>query len=421
MDFDKTILAQGCVMEGDIGLLRPNDNVVGVGCSGVGKSFSLEYPTMLHLEHSSVIATFGKPLEALRMASYYRTKGYDVQICNLDDPDKSDIFFDPIQYLDSFDDISAFANQVVLSVIKKTNDDYWNGKARPLFGGLTAGTLMTKDNPTTTDVLELFDECTVEEHGSGICTRLDGMFEKMRGYDSHCYAVREFYAFRMLPMKTASCVRDTLAVALSTVFPESIRNAMREKPTIDFKTLATNKTALFIICSPVKNSLYHFANLIYDTAIKCLLNYAQEFDDGKLPRKVKMFFDDFGCTAPIQSFPQQISIFRSAGLSVMLLLQSESQLQATYGEENATTILNNCSSYVYFPGGMDRQTCRSVAERMNMPLEDVMYAPVGKVFVMQSGKKPVVRQRYDILNDVRFKDMVSGFSRIEEKLDERLK
>lgn len=119
MDFDKTILAQECVMEGDIGLLRPNDNVVGVGCSGVGKSLSLEYPTMLHLEHSSVIATFGKPLEALRMASYYRTKGYDVQICNLDDPDKSDIFFDPIQYLDSFDDISAFANQVVLSVLKK--------------------------------------------------------------------------------------------------------------------------------------------------------------------------------------------------------------------------------------------------------------------------------------------------------------
>ena len=30
MSFDKTILAQGCVLEGDIGLYRPNDNVAGV-------------------------------------------------------------------------------------------------------------------------------------------------------------------------------------------------------------------------------------------------------------------------------------------------------------------------------------------------------------------------------------------------------
>lgn len=65
MDFDKTILAQGCVLEGDIGLHRPNDNVAGVGISGGGKSLSLEYPTMLRMEHSSMIATFGKPIGKL--------------------------------------------------------------------------------------------------------------------------------------------------------------------------------------------------------------------------------------------------------------------------------------------------------------------------------------------------------------------
>lgn len=35
----------------------------------------------------------------------------------------------------------------------------------------------------------------------------------------------------------------------------------------------------------------------------------------------------------------------------------------------------------YFSGGMDRKTCKSVSERMNMPLEEVMYAPVGEVFI----------------------------------------
>ena len=132
MDFDKTILAQGCVLEGDIGLHRPNDNVAGVGISGGGKSLSLEYPTMLRMEHSSIIATFGKPIEALKMAAYKRKQGYYVQICNLDNPDDGDVFFDPIQYIESFDDITATSRKIVLSTIQNTKDDYWQLKAIPV-------------------------------------------------------------------------------------------------------------------------------------------------------------------------------------------------------------------------------------------------------------------------------------------------
>lgn len=422
MNFDKTILAQDCVLEGDIGLHRPNDNVAGVGISGSGKSLSLEYPTMLHTEHSSIIATFGKPVDALKMAAYKKAQGYHVQICNLDNPDEGDVFFDAIHDIESFNDITATSRKIVLSTIKNTKDDYWQLKAIPVSDCLIEAALRTIDNASMADVLDLFDELTDSEYGTGISDHLLGVFRLLKEHDPHCSAVRQFYAFYNLNRraeKTGSCIIDTLDAAYNTVFPESVRKAMREKPSIDFRKLATEKTALFIICSPVKTSLHHFANLIYDTAIKVLLSYAQEFEDGKLPRKVKLFFDDFGCTTPIQSFPEHISIFRSAGLSVMLLIQSESMLQSIYGEEKAATILNNCSSYVYFPGGMDRQTCKSVSERMNMPLEDVMYAPVGEVFIMRSGNKPVVKQRYDIFNDPCYQEMIAGTSRNRKSRDER--
>lgn len=422
MNFDKTILAQGCVLEGDIGLHRPNDNVAGVGISGGGKSLSLEYPTMLHMEHSSTIATFGKPVEAMKMAEYFRTKGYNVQICNLDEPDEGDVFFDPIQYIESFDDITATSRKIVLSTIQNTKDDYWQLKAIPVSDCLIEAAIRTIDNASMPDVLDLFDELTESENGTGISDCLLRMFRMLKEHDPHCSAVRQFYAFYNLTRRaerTGACIVDTLDAAYNTVFPESVRKAMKEKPSIDFKGLAREKTALFIVCSPVKTSLHHFSNFIYDTAIKVLLSYAQEFEDGKLPLKVKLFFDDFGCTAPIQSFPEHISIFRSAGLSVMLLIQSESMLQSIYGEEKAATILNSCSSYVYFPGGMDRQTCKSVSERMNMPLEDVMYAPVGEVFIMRSGNKPVVKQRYDIFNDPCYQELVAGASRNSKSRDER--
>ena len=73
--------------------------------------------------------------------------------------------------------------------------------------------------------------------------------------------------------------------------------------------MAQEKIAVFIICSPVKTSLYHFANLIFDTAIKVLVSYAQAFPDGRLPRDVRMLFDDFGCTAPKHSYHVYNSIF----------------------------------------------------------------------------------------------------------------
>lgn len=407
MKSDKTILAQDYVIEGGVGTLRPNDNVVGVGCSGVGKSLSLEYPTMLAMENASTIATFAKPVEGLRMAASFREKGYDVQICNLADPEQSDVSFDLMDYLLSFDDISAICDQIVTSVLKKTNDDYWNGKAKSLLGGLIAAVMLTVDSPSWTDVLDMFNKLTTNSKGDGFVSDLDKVFRELETYDPNCYAVREYKAFSMLPFRTASCVRDTLAAVLSNVFPESVRQGMRNLPSIRFERLAQKKTALFIIVNPVNSAMFNFANLIYDTAIKSLLEYSQTFDDGKLPIPVRLFFDDFACSAPVKAFPQQISIFRAAGLSVMLLLQSESQLQKLYGEDDATTILNNCSTYVYFPGGMDRKTCRHVAERMNLPMEEVMYAPIGRVFIMQSGKKPVIKNRYDIFSDAKFIEMMS--------------
>ena len=44
-------------------------------------------------------------------------------------------------------------------------------------------------------------------------------------------------------------------------------------------------------------------------------------------------------------------------ISVSILLQSESQLRAMYGPEDAETIINNCDRYIYM-GGMDLTTCR---------------------------------------------------------------
>ena len=189
------------------------------------------------------------------------------------------------------------------------------------------------------------------------------------------------------------------------MFPEDIRQMMRESNSIDFRELATKKTALFVITSPVNTAVNNFANLMYGTAIKELMAFASERRDCRLPRDVRLVFDDFAVGSKIHNFAEYISVFRSAGISALILLQSESQLFSIYGEQDGQSIINNVSTYCYFSGGMDLTTCEHVARRTNRPLETVLYSPLDRIYIMQAGRKPQVTKRYPIMNDCRYQEM----------------
>lgn len=209
---------------------------------------------------------------------------------------------------------------------------------------------------------------------------------------------RERYsAWHSLPYRTASCVRDTLAAALSLVFPESIRKMMQEKPQFDAEHFANNKEALIVITSAIDPSQAYYANLFYRDTERQLLRYASTCPNGELPREVRYIFDDFACTAPIQGWANDISLFRSAGLSAIMLLQSEQQLEAII----KMTPLLFARIVLFMHISQEDLTINPdeiVSKRMCLPYDEVLYAPLGKVFIMQSGKKPVHIQRYDTLN-----------------------
>lgn len=48
---------------------------------------------------------------------------------------------------------------------------------------------------------------------------------------------------------------------------------------------------------------------------------------------------------------------------------------------------------------MDLTTARHISERINLPLEDVLYKPIDQVYVFRRGQKPIVAKRYDIYRD----------------------
>ncbi len=411
MKRDPIVLGQNYILSGsDIGKTRPNGNALIVGLSGCGKSFSALFPSVSRSEHSNPILSYAKEADAYAMAHYLEAKGFKVHVLNIHHPDKSSVSFDPILNIESYADIDSLSAAIVDAAIKQTADDYWQAKARPLNSSLiTAALMMAKGNksPGMADVLKLFNQLLPCEKGSSVETPLDRMFEELEKAAPGCYAVREYAAWHSLPYRTASCVRDTLAAALSTVFPESIRKMMQEKPQFDIEHFANNREALVVITSAIEPSQTYYANLFYRDTERQLLRYAATCPNGELPREVRYFFDDFACTAPIQGFANDISLFRSAGLSAIMLLQSEQQLEAIY-KDDAPIIRQNCAVYVYFPGGFDDKSCEIVSKRMCLPYDEVLYAPIGKVFVMQSGTKPVQIPRYDTLNSEEYREYLKA-------------
>ena len=394
---DKVILGEGCFAEESIGTFSPNNNQLIVGCSGTGKSMSVLLPTILNTDESSIIGTYSKRGEARKIAAYLESKGYRVLICDLVEPETSTVSFDPLDYVRSYLDVEDLSKTVLATDpgVKKMIDPYWTDGGALLLTSLMLAVLMTKENATMSDVLDLFDLLKTKEVGKGMRTTLDELFAHISREVGSCQAVDSFADFQMLPYSTAGCIRDTLAKSVRKMFPGPIRKMMRIGRKIDFEKLATEKTALLIITSPVNTAAYAFANLMFSVAIKQLLEFAEKCEGHRLPRPVRLLFDDFACAAKINDFSKHIAIFRAAGVSAMMLLQSESQLISLYSEEEAVNIINNCSAYVYFPGGMDLKTCKNISERMDLPLMDIMYAPVGHVIVMQSGKEPVIVPRYD--------------------------
>lgn len=107
----------------------------------------------------------------------------------------------------------------VRSKIQNSNaDPYWDEAATSLLSAEIAYTLMTKDNATFADVLELHDSLVLDEGSGTIRTSLDGKFEYIASKEPTCFAVSCWKSFKNLPIKTAGCVFGTLNTTIDTIF-----------------------------------------------------------------------------------------------------------------------------------------------------------------------------------------------------------
>lgn len=398
-----TCLAEGCVYPTSLEKTGINANEIIVGPTRSGKTTSVIEPKLLHTFDGSLIINVTKRSLVDKYAPIFKDRGYQVWDLNLSEPLRSTVSYDPFEYVYTDKDVIKLAETLVGGEVSTSRDDpYWNQSA---MSGLAAIMGLAKMNAesdhrkvTFSDFYKLYNNLKLGANDKGASSTLDVFFDAAERTHRNNQFGRMWRTIRGNAPRTASCIYSAMNNAVDKLMTDDALKMMGNDKKISFEELSNKKTVLFVTTSPVNKTMQKLTNMFFTDAFRLLFEYAESLPDKELPLPVHLICDDFATGCKIPDFYEYLSVFCAKRISVTLLLQSESQLSYMYGKNEATTIINNCDTYVYF-GGMDDETCRNISNRRNIPIEDVYTMPLEQVMVFRRGSKPKTARRYQTYKD----------------------
>lgn len=376
---------------------KDNGNILVLGQVGTYKTRGHVLPNIMEQDEISMVISDTKGELQAKTEKMLREKGYIVKSVNFDNPKATQNYFNPFVYISSPEDILATSALLVSEVHPGYRvDPYWDNAATLLLNSIIA--FLVEECRPAERTLENLRKlvCAFEVSDDKRKSTLEIMFEDLKAKKKEgSYALDQWNAFMTIKSseRTASCIVSTLLSKFAQVLTPDIVT-LTSKDTVAFDMIGKKKTALFVNVSDVDRSKDKLVSIFYSLLLNRLRNVADKHRDRGLPVHVHFFMDDFATNVVIPSFPNYISCLRSREISFTLVLQSENQLKALYGED-CNTIIANCAYYLFL-GSRDLHGCQDIAKRMNAPLDKVLYKSRDDVFILSNFSRPVIDTIYDV-------------------------
>lgn len=369
-----------------------NNNDLIIGASGAGKTGSYVIPYILDTDESFIVTDTKSNLYRNYKDDLER-RGYEVFNIDLIDPSLSS-GYDPLSYVGKtvengrikYNEKDIISISKLLSPTTRQDDPFWTNQACLVLNCLISYVLEEVDDEekNLAGVSDVFKLMASEITESKYCMFLDEFCGKHPdSFGARCY---QLITPGFNSDRTWSCVEMFVSDALQLFDFDGARKMTSKSSEFRFEDLGKKKCAVFINVSDTDRSLDKIVNIFYTQAFQALCRYADSRSDSKLPIPVRIIMDDFASNTKIPDFDKLISVLRSREISVSIILQSISQLDALYSEAQKWTIVNNCDTVLYL-GGTDLITVNYIAERVCKTNNDVMALELDKAYVIQRGMK----------------------------------
>lgn len=374
---------------------RLNNNVMVVGTTGSAKTRTVITPNLLECI-GSYIVTDPKGNLYRQWGGYMEKNGYRMIRVSFIHPELS-AHYNPLRYVKSTQQIQQLSSGLVRSdgSYDTKADPFWDATALMLLNGVIG---LVKESIPENDprhnfhyVLELLRMAGRDEEKR---TSLAMMMERHHVMHPNSWAYKQFQNVNQSPDKTFNTIVTTSIGKFSSLDTEELAKMMK-KDDIDFASIGQQKTAVFVEVSDSDRSMDMLINMFFTQAMNQLCTYADEkCENSQLPVPVRFFMDDFATNCKIDNFENMVSNIRSRKISVILILQSLSQLEQSYAT-GAHTIIDDCDTMIYM-GGNDPQTAHEIAVRCNKTTQTILHMPLCSSWIFRRGTTPFMTRNMEL-------------------------
>ena len=378
-----------------------NNNVLVIGGPGTGKTRYFVKPNLMQL-NANYFITDPKGTLIHDMGWVLEDAGYEIRTFDTIDFDRS-LHFNPIEYIKGEADTLRFVECLIRNTTgddQHSGDPFWENAEKLLYTALISYLLLhcPEEDHSVPGLLSLLALADAREDDEDYMSPLDMLFHEIEtgerlmrvaessGYDISSrefqpassgyawvkvakpvrpeddFALASYKQFKVAAGKTLKSIMVSCNVRMKPFDIAEMRELLRyDEMELDRMGDAHRKVALFCSMSDTDSTFDFVFALLMQQALDSLCETALSRFSGRLPRCVHFMFDEFANIGTIPDFERMITVTRSRNIAVSMILQSLSQLEESYGENNAKTIMNACDTLLFL-GGKSADTNQKIAD-----------------------------------------------------------
>ena len=332
------------------------------GGSGAGKTRFYCKPNLMQANTSFVI--LDPKGEIVRdVGNLLEKKGYEIRVLDLISMEKSHCY-NPFVYLHSDNDVQRLVTNLFKSTTPKgsqSNDPFWDTSASMLLSALVyyLHYEAPEDEQNFAMVMEMLQAAAIDNEEDPRPSPLDCLFADLELDRPDHIALKYYRSYHTGSAKTLKSIQITLAARLEKFNLESLA-ALTCTDELDLASMGEKKVALFAIIPDNDSSFNFLVSILYTQLFQQLFFSADHIHGGALPIPVHFLMDEFANVSLPDDFDKILSVMRSRGVFVSIILQNLAQLKALF-EKQWESIVGNCDEFLYL-GGNEQSTHKYVSE-----------------------------------------------------------